>query len=169
MKKRTYKRMQNRLLRETKARMLLEIEIEKATDRAKKAEEEAEYYKSRFRAFGSNVESIDPKGWSPVELLKWELKPEIWGKYIRFDGEIVEKSDEGKIRDLLEKETLQGIAKGLIERNIVQFIVREPDAFDPLNRYGTFAGKLYVVPWEQMPHERTIELRQYAERMGIWE
>lgn len=150
MKKRSYKREQNRLYREIKRRIAAEARIDKA-------EEEAKYYKNRFREFGSNVETIEP-GSGTLQMLKWQLKAEAWGQYIRLDDRIVEAHDKETIQKIMSEEIVRKIAEGLIERNLVQFLIKDPVVSDPLNRYGTYAAKLYVVPWEQVPHRKIIEV-----------
>lgn len=158
MKKQKYKRLKDKLYKEIKRRSFAESRLYTAGMRAIKAEEEARYYKTRFRAFGSNVETVEPDDSKDLRVLKWELKPEIYGNYLKIDDELI---DPG----YLEKKVAEELAKGLVERNLVQFIKKDPDNTDPLNRYGTFAAKIYVVPWEQVPHKQIIELKQLSDEI----
>ena len=158
MTRKGYKQIRNALYREIKHRMIAEHEADLSKN-------EAEYYRKRFRDFGSNVGTVEPDNGKIVQMLKWELKPQAWGQYCVVDDVLIEKNDMETVYRVLEDKVIKGIAKGLIERNLVQFISKGPDAFDPLNRYGTYAAKLYVVPWEQMPHGKILELKQYSDEV----
>lgn len=151
MKKKTYKRMQNKLYREM-------VKCAHLKFRAESAEEEAEKYKERFHKIGSNIKTIETGEHGPVVTMKWELKPEQWGNYIKFPDELVMKDDEETLERMLRNKITDSITKGLIENNIIQFIIRGPNEYNPLERYGTYAAKLYVVPWEQMAEKGQIEL-----------
>ena len=157
MKKKTYKRMKNKLYREMVKCAHLKFRAESAEEKAESAEEkaesaekEAEKYKERFHKIGSNIKTIETGKYGPVVTMKWEIKPEQWGNYIKLPVEAIETMLRNKIID--------SIAKGLIENNIIQFIIREPNENNPLERYGTYAAKMYVVPWEQMAEKGQIEL-----------
>ena len=89
---------------------------------------------------------------------KWTIEQQPWGTYIALDRELSEEEQE-----TAKKRIVESIVKGLIERNLVQFISKDRDERFPIAEYKTLAAKLYVVPWEQMPHKRTIELRKYVE------
>ena len=150
MKKKTYKHMINRILRLEKAIRIAEAGKEKA-------EKEARYYKERLASIGRNMRTEDVNS-EVVRTIKWEIHPQAWGNYLCIDGI---KLFDMRGEDLLvymKREAIRSISEGLIDKELVQFIIRNPDISDPLNRYGTFAAKLYVVPWEQVPHKRTIEL-----------
>ena len=150
--KKGYKRLQKRLLNETYKHREQELLKNRYKAVADKAQEEAEYYKDRFRKFGSNVETVEPTG-KPVECLKWTLDMQQWGNYVAAMRPI-----EDEAIQYAHQMALEGLVKGLMEHNIVQFIDKVGQGpFDG----NTYAVKLYVVPWEQMPHKRTIELSQY--------
>lgn len=165
MKKKGYKQMQRRLLRE-RGNYLLEVTARHEEEaRRIKAESEAEQYKDRFRKFGSNVETVDPENGKYVELVKWELKPEMWGSYSFYDA----RFRNAELVEIFQRELVEKIVNGLIERDLVQFYIKDPnEAGGPLGLQGTYAAKLYVVPWEQMAHRRTIEIMQYAEKSLAW-
>lgn len=153
MKKKTYKRMKNRLYREI-------VKSQHLQYRAEIAEEKAEKYQERFHKIGSNIETIELEPGNQVVMLKWELKPEVWGDYLKFGTCLIEKHNEKEIEQILKKEIIHNIAEGLIDNDIIQIIIREPSIIDPLDRYGTYGAKLYVVPWEQMGVKKTIEFRK---------
>ena len=161
MKKKGYKQMQKRLLRETKKAFLAEQEKKLEHNRREEADEEAKYYRERLLKFGSNVKTVEPSKGKYVECIKWELEPQQWGQYAVTGQDV----DVLKVLPEIKERVVKSIAKSLIERNIVQFVLKCNEEYDPFNEYGTVGAKLYVVPWEQMPHERTIELMQYAEKL----
>ena len=172
MKKRSYKRMKNRLYREIKARITEEGRRISAEGKIAEAQETAEYYKGRFRKFGTNVDTIDLKSGNYIAELKWELTPESLNKYMWVSmEEWKEKIPEYAVTEHMKDLAVQ-IAEALIENNLVQFSSRDPEDYFPLANKAALGAKLYVVPWEQMPHKRTMELRQmvdaiYNDREGI--
>ena len=115
------------------------------------AQEEAEKYKERFRKFGSNVETIEEDG--AVKCLKFTVEQQPWGTY----AESVHTLKEDDIA-YVRRELLDCIVQGLMNHNIVQFLEHDNG---PIGG-RTYAAKLFVVPWEQMPHKRTIEIMQEA-------
>ena len=155
MSKRGYKKIKDKLYREIKRRIQAEARIEPA-------EAKAAFYEKRFREFGSNVETVDPGEGKAVVMEKWELHPQAWGKWAKFDNAIINLDNEEAIFQQIKEEIMRKIVGGLIEQNLVQIIRHDPDD-SPLNRYGTYAAKLYIVPWEEMPHKRTLELKRYVE------
>ncbi len=159
MKKKTYKRIQNKLYRAHKAWIIESRLRRNAEAKIQAAEDKAERYQRRFRSIGSNVETIDP-GLGKIKMLKWTIQTEQYGNYTIFSPSAYKEEDEQRILQLIKERLAESIAKGLIENDIVQF---ERDCLDPLNHFGTIGGKLYVVPWEYMAHSRkTIELFEKA-------
>lgn len=152
--KKGYKRLQKRLLNETYKHREQELLKNRYKAVADEAQEEAEKYKERFRKFGSNVETEETTG--NVVCLKWEVEQIPYGTY----GITCEPLKSESI-PIVRKELLERIAQGLMDQNIVQFIDHTDSS--PFGRC-TYAVKLYVVPWEQMPHKRTVELRQQVEK-----
>jgi len=165
MTRKGYKQIRNALYREIKQRLVAEHRITSAEAEAERAKEEAEYYKKRFRDFGSNVETVEPDNGKIVQMLKWELKPQAWGHYVVVDDVLIENNNMRTVQRILADKVIEGLAKGLIERNLVQFITKGPESYNPLNRHGTYAAKLYVVPWEQMPHGKILELKHYSDEV----
>ena len=151
MKKKSYKKLKNRLYRAIE-------KSEREEQRAEQAEAKAKYYEKRFLTLGSNIEIKDTGHY--IEELTWQIEPEEWGNYAVITG--------GEIDEKTKEKVAQILAEGLIENNLVRFITREPwegHSSDPMeDALGICAVKLCVVPWEQMPHKRTIELKQYVER-----
>lgn len=155
MKKKTYKQMQNRYLRTLKRAKI--AEGQSVLDRMAKesAEETANYYEKRFRAFGSNVETDEnAKGYCLVKE-KWELNPQTWGNYALLCDNVTEEQKEAVIQRLT-----QSIVDGLVKNNLLQIVERE--GCGPFE-HNTVAVKLYVIPWEQIPHKRTMAVYRYAE------
>ena len=138
-------------------------------ERAAKAEQEAEYYRKRLLNIGSNMEVADVKDDHFITEVKWSVNTQTWGHYIEFDHQILYNSpDRDEIFQSMKKQLVEKIATGLLERNIVQFIVHDPKD-DPFLRMGTLGAKLFVIPWEQMPHKRTVEIKQYIENSLNWD
>lgn len=152
MKKKGYKQMQKRLLRETKARLL--AQADNSYNKMMK-----EFYEKRFRKFGTNVETIEDR--NIIECLKWEITPEQWGNYAVRNWDDMLTNDDAYVK--IKKILIDQIAEGLIDKNIVQFIVKEGSMISGPFGMPTVGAKLYLVPWEQMPHKRTIEMRQFVE------
>ena len=162
MKKKTYKAMNNRYYNKVKELAIEHGKWIEASRERDKYKEKAQFYAKRFRQFGKNVETVDPGSGELVRMLEWEIKPEAWGEYLCLYADLRQMSAaeaEQEIKTRLMKE----IARGLIENDIVQFVYKNADMSDPLSQFGTIGGRLYVVPWEQMPHRRTLELKQYVE------
>lgn len=152
MKKKTYKSMQNRYLRTLKRAIVAEARMQGAEYAKEKAEETAEYYEGRFREFGSNVKTFgEGNGISCVEE-EWKIESVQYGTYAATERNIDPEYEDYIIGALTNK-----IAKGLVERNLVQVIKnRDGGPFD-----SAIGVKLFVVPWERMPHEHTTTIRRF--------
>ncbi|MCR5566010.1 MAG: hypothetical protein K6F61_04100 [Clostridiales bacterium] len=155
--KKGYKRLQRRLLNETFKRIEAEKKARYEKICADNALEEAEYYRERFRKFGSNVKTADTEG--KVICLKWELTPERWGNYATV-CDVTNITPE--MEELIVSRLSRQLTEGIVKRNLAQIIRHSPE--DPFNMFGALGIKLYIVPWEQMPHENRIEMRQFALR-----
>lgn len=154
MRKKGYKQMQKRLYREMNKATILKVLLDSAREDKEEEKKRADYFQERIRMIGANMATQDMPEGKGIATLRWELKPETWGTY-----QIVDL-DLGYIDpEFIKEKVATEIAKGLIEKELVQFIVKDACMFDPLSRFGTIGGKVYVVPWEQMPHEPTIELK----------
>ena len=140
-------------------RKIRKLENEARFQREKRleAEEKAKFYEDRFRRFGSNVETIDPGNGECVVMEKWTIEQLPWGRYVPCCEDISDEEIEK-----LKESIVEGLVRGLIEKNLVQFILKERNTVFPIAEFKTLAAKLYVVPWEQMPHARTLELEQFV-------
>ena len=121
-----------------------------------KAEDEAAYYKKRFRDLGSNVKTMDesPSGGRLV-VQSWTVDVIPYGGYCYItDGDRYDGGDEFAAHNIVSQ-----IAEALIKKNLVQFIYQR----DPINRLVSIGAKLFVVPWEQTPHQRTMEIKQFVD------
>ena len=130
----------------------LEVELEAAKMGREMAEDKAEAYRKRFEEFGTNVETIEDI--NGVKMLKWTMMPRPWGAYAAYSQDMPINKDE------IKKTLAYRIANGLIENNVVQFIDKPADPEDPIGNVSTLGAKLYVIPWDKVPHSRTLELRQ---------
>ncbi len=161
MKKKTYKRMQTRLLRETKKYLSEHVMRLDAESKIDEAEQKASYYKKRIRKIGENMETVNVRPGKAVAMVKWEISPEIYGTYKRIDR--IDLLSE----ETIKKELAMRIAEGLLDQELIQFICKETEPYDPLGRFATIGAKVYVVPWELMPHQRSMELMQYVDNTSF--
>ena len=150
------------LYKKAKAR-ISELESQLHHERAEKeyATQQASEYKKRFQEFGSNVKTIGAKDGKLLTVLEWEMKPEPYGTWAYYSDKVPFPPDwiKGKL--------VQNIAKGLIENDLVQFIFHSKDEEGPFGgpffEQNTIGAKLFVIPWDQVPHERTVKLKKYVE------
>lgn len=163
MKKKTYKAMKNELYRQIRRAMMAEYRNLVLEKRVEDAEKKAQFYTERFRKLGSNVETVNPESDKLVTMLKWELDPVRAGAYMMIHPIMMEEMDQRTAYNTIRDDLANEIAKGLLESDMVQLFTKGQDQTDPLNPYGTAGAKLYVIPWEQMPHKRTVEIKQYVE------
>ena len=153
MKKKTYKRLINRIGQERKKYLREKFDRAIAEADAGEAKIKLQHYKRRFSEIGSHVQTIDP-GEGKIKKLEWTVTPEQWGQYMRTFPDV----DVNEKKDLLLHELARRIGEMLIEENIMQIIIREPMKLGPLDELGTFGGKLYVVPWEQMTDKKQVSI-----------
>ena len=123
------------------------VQIEKKTK-----EKEVEYYKKRFRDLGSITETEDEftGGRLVVEKFTADIIPFGGYCYIE-DRDRYNGGDE-----IAQQHLVRNMVEALIEKNLVQFIYQR----DPFNGVVKIGAKLFVVPWDQTPHRKTIELLQ---------
>lgn len=140
------KRAKQEVEKARQAAALLKVEKEAA-------EEKAEYYKKRFREFGSNVETVKTDG---IMCNEWTVEVKPYGAYVAMAPETTGADDVYALSMLAEK-----ITNGLLENNIIQIIRHDETPFSP----RTVGAKLFVVPWDQMPHTRTIKISQMLEKI----
>ena len=157
MSKKGYRKLKDRLYREIKRRITAEGQIGAYRKRAELSEEDAEYYKKRFREFGSNVETIEPDDSGTVNMVKYELKPGPWGQYIVLKNEEFSQSIPEEIYTKYKWELLENLVDNLIERNIAQIYFRQFSNDHPLYEFGTLGVKLFVIPWEKLPRRESLD------------
>lgn len=116
----------------------LRYELAKTEWEYKSTNELLETYKKRFRLAGSEIKTIDgPAG----KIQTIEAEAQAWGQYaVTYDCEIIDECRDRLIRK---------IAEGLAENNIVQFIIRDQEQYNPVGGI-TVGAKLFVIPWEEM-------------------
>lgn len=158
MNKQKYRKHQNQRYRMIKANIQLGLKVMNLTGELKEATDKAEYYKKRFRKFGSNVDTTDLESGKIVCMVKWTLTPEVYGQYARLDPHFATSIDYGKE---IERLVTTHLVEGLIDNELVQFIWSSGDDHELFGK--TVGAKLYVVPWEQMPHSKIIEMKQYVD------
>ena len=110
-------------------------------------EREKSRLKHRLDVAGLNTPTLDQTTGS-VHLIEADIEP--YGSYVP----LIEEPTEGDM-ELLKKQLTQGLVEGLLANNMVQIIYKDPHICvgpfgDALNKYYTYAAKMYVVPWEQM-------------------
>lgn len=161
MKKKKYQRMKNRLYNAIRDATYYRISRDDERREKEEYKEKAERFGKRIREIGANMKTVDPGSGKMVQMVKWELDPKEFGAYMRTIHDIHDPAN----LERFSEELIRGLVKGLMQEELVQMIIREPDFKnpDPLDIYGTIGAKIYVVPWEQMPHRRTIELKQYTD------
>ena len=162
MRKKGYKKMQRRLLRETAAhqkerrrRIAAETDLYIST-------REKEEIENRIRKIGMNMETINESVPGAVVMIRREIQPETVGNYRNFfEGSFRE-------REWLIEEMAHALAKGIIEMNLAQIITRgKSEIGGPMEELGTIAVKMFVVPWEQMAKAHSkIEIRELVNKFG---
>ena len=114
---------------------------------------ERDKLKKRIMDIGSRCEMLDISG-PGINCV--EVRPEAWGQYMVMSP-LIDLSDT-ELEDM--KKMLVGkIVQGLMEQNVVQFIIGKHD-FVPDRK--TIAAKLYVVPWDQLV-SRTIKVQTWKD------
>lgn len=157
MKKKGYKFMQRRLLR---AELRYRSEHEKrilAEGRIQLAEEKAEKLRNRIRSIGQNMETID-KDINEVRCIEWTLNPQAWGQYVALTPNMDVIPQEAM--EDVKAELAMAIVEGAEKNGLIQYVTRGGSLSDPLDQAVSIGAKIYIVPWEQMPHRRSIKLRE---------
>ena len=115
---------------------------------------ELDEYKARFRRAGSA--EYDYFAAQQIKEYTAEIKGIPWGTWCA----LCEGADDDDVYTA-KLRIAESIVMGLIERDLLQFIVKEPGQVDrdPLNTMMTVGAKVYVVPWEQMT-TKTISVRK---------
>ena len=135
----------------------LEVELEAAKMAREMAEDKVNSYRKRFEELGRNVKTVEEI--PGANVLKWTIKPQPWGTYAAYVKDLKPNMD------VMRESLVSKIAKGLIENDIVQFIDKTGSDDDPFNVMSTLGAKLYVIPWDRVPHTGILEVRQIAAEM----
>lgn len=144
-----------------KKKLLREVECLKAELHAVRsdydlAKEKLERAEARLRKAGTEIETVDgPEG--RVQVINAEAQ--AWGTWKYTENE--------KSLDSCKIHLMHKLITGLMDNNIVQFIVHQPDdtPFSPYN-YATVGVKLFVIPWEEMRTGKKIKM--IKEPGGPW-
>ena len=98
---------------------------------------------------------------------EFTVRPELYGQYC-LESESV-ACDDDEIIECCKEELAHSLAKAMIERNLVQFIIKGfrgyPQSDNPF--CGRTVGiKAYIVPWERMQtHDRNLRFYFRSNRM----
>lgn len=99
-----------------------------------------------IRKLGSKdgYEFLDTLGYKTIETER--IKPTAYGNYVMISDDL-----NNQIIDGCEEKLVESLVRGLMQANVVQFIVKSNSKSDPirgpLNEYSTVAAKILVVPW----------------------
>ena len=104
---------------------------------------ERDDYKKRLRRAG-NADYVYFES-NAVKAYKVDVKGIPFGGYVSLVGE----SDNEIINAAKEQVTKQ-LVEALIDSEYIQFVIKRPEDFNPLDQFCTVGAKLRVVPWEQM-------------------
>ena len=114
-------------------------------------QEKYEGLQKRFDDISGKFEMAESGG--PIITLNAEAQ--YWGQYV-----MLSDMDDEDI-EYAKKELARQIANGLLDNNILQFIVRHPEVYDPLSELElcTIGAKLAVVPWDQLAMGKRFEFK----------
>ena len=117
----------------------LEFDLMVKESRAKDTEIVLKDLEKRFRDLGRKVEMFHVQG-TGIECI--EINPEPWGNYFSLFSDF---DLQGEMLDGIKERLVIGIARGLIAKNLVQFIFH-----DDFMGKKTVAAKVWIVPWDQL-------------------
>lgn len=130
----------------------LEHDLSIAQDLVKQQEADIKYWKKRFRRTGyKRMEQIAA---NQVKTVKVELNPVPFGGYSILNNRF---SSEEDMLNRVKEDLVQRLVRGLIEAEMVQFIIKDPDYYVGSEPCVTVGAKLAVVPWEQMTRKIIVE------------
>ena len=162
MSKKSYKRNQNRLYREIKARIAAEGRIHRAESEAEVCRDELKKLRKRFRWIGTIpvYEHIDSKDTRVIEVETLAVGTESWGNY----AVVADWDKAAEIIDEVKKSLAVSIAEGLMDSELIQFTLKEPEYYEPLYQFGTVGARLIVVPWERMIGRKYLEINRWVRK-----
>ena len=106
-------------------------------------QEQIKRLNQRIAEIGANTVTKDESG----NVVAIKIKPMAYGDY----AVLAKENWYEPFTTEAKKSLVENLAEGLINNNIVQFIVHDAAVFDPLNAgFITLGAKLFVVPWEKM-------------------
>ena len=131
-------------------------------DKNAAAELEIAFYRKRFKKLGSMLDTIDEAISNRLAVVRLELEPIPFGHYA-----VVEKNmyTDDEFADIVKRQLIGKISEALMAKNLVQIIARD-DIFNPS---WTVSAKLFVVPWEQAPNAKTMEMRSLLNIRSLME
>lgn len=111
--------------------------------------------RTKIRALGSDgdLEYIDQEKTQTAEV---EIKSIPYGLY-----SILDATDTDRVIRKIQENLVKEIAECLIKDNMIRFIVKEQENYDPLSRYATVAARIDVVPWDQIVRRKTKVEKEY--------
>lgn len=105
---------------------------------------EAEEARRYAKEFSDRLFRLGSCDYEQAEITCVDVKPQPWGQYMVLNP-YAEPITDDQLREIKYRLT-ESIVKGLIDKGLVQFIVKGGDIpFEP----QTIGAKLFVVPWEE--------------------
>ena len=104
---------------------------------------EADEAREKAKALSDRLVRLGSSAWEQADITHIDVKPTPWGSYISLmDNTAIPDDTMSEIKRRLTGQ----LVRGLLEANMVQFIIRESDLpFAP----QTIGAKLFVIPWEK--------------------
>lgn len=154
MRKKGYKQMQRRLLREIYRRMTAETNLIEAEKEAIWARQQEAELRRRLRNVGANTETVSKDVPGALKIIRREIKPERVATWATVDPLLMDEDMENFMREMA-----QYIANQIVENDLIQLTVREANEIGgPLEEFASAVLKVFVVPWEQMAKSEDARL-----------
>lgn len=137
----------------------LNEELVKLNEELSAKDAQMEIMKKRFMRLGDQIETMDKRGPALQTIIKEiDIEPIQFGDYLAMSMLDSNREYQDVVFEEAKGRMAEKLATGLIENNLVQFIIRDQNHYDPLNMFTTVAAKITVVPWEQMAIGRRIRM-----------
>ena len=144
MRKKGYKQMQRRLLRETALRMYEHGKRLNAEESELRARLSEKTLRRRLRSIGTNVETVGEDVPGALKILRIEVKPEDVKAAAYIDPRFFEEES-------FKRDMARYIAEEIVDNDLAHITVKKADPFGgPMAEMSTAVLKVFVVPWEQM-------------------